>query len=209
MVKKLARRAMAHPVGKIAAVILGALLGLAVEAAVDSTGVLGPGIDTLIARQTEGFTQLEAKLDALKGAGDAGETSAIVGEIEALVAEQQRLAARTADELRGARTEIERLKADSLSRTGSASGADVWLGPGEGITIGKHGNVFTYVRPAYTNRFDDIYINTGTRAERFNLGGTVRFETPEGEWRVVFKQATPRADGRIGFDVVPPEGRSG
>jgi len=209
VVKRVTDRVMAHPMGKVLAMVLGALLGVGVQAAVSSTGVLGPGIDAVIARQSEGFALLDAKLEALRNAKDPAETTTLIGEIERGVAQQKAYAERTADELRGARTEIQKLKAEALGATGSASGADVWLGPGEGITIGTHGNVFTYIKPTYTNKYDDIYVNIGAGAQRFYLGGKVNFETPEGAWTVVFKQATPRTDGRLGFDIVTPTPASG
>jgi len=198
-----AKRLIAHPLGKLIAVVIGALIGLAVQAGVQSTGVLGPGVDTLMEKQDANFAALEAKLDQLRETDDPARAKELAAELDTLVAEQRSLAERAQDELRGARAELDRLKQTALETTGSAGGANLWLKPGESVTIaGKPGNVFALRSFTYRGRTDDLSVNVSGTPTRMVVGGGADFPGDGGVWRVIYKLSEARADGRVGFDVV-------
>lgn len=201
--KKVGKRVIAHPVGKVAAVIVGTLFGLAIEAGVDSTGILGPGVDQLIVEQEAGFANIEAKLEALRKSTDPAESERLAAELERLVSQQRTYGDRAAEELRGARFEIQRLKEDALEAAGAAAGADVWLRPGESITIaGKAGNVFAFNKFSYSGSTGDIQVNISGKNGRMQVGDAAEFPGDGGMWKVIFKQSHDRGDGRLGFDIV-------
>ncbi len=207
--KWVGKRLIAHPLGKLAAVVVGALIGIGVQAGVESTGVLGPGIDALIERQDSSFAALDAKLEELRTTSDPARAKELAGEIDALVAHQKSASVRMADEIRGLTAENARLKQTALDTRGASAGAEVWLKPGESITVaGKPGNVFALNRFTYTGRTDDLTTNVSGRATRMIVGTNADFPADGGVWRVIYKQAEARADERVGFDVVfvPDEG---
>jgi hypothetical protein len=207
--RRLFKKAVANPAGKLGGAVVGALIGIGVQVGVESTGVLGPGMDALIAKQAEGFEAMDAKLEALRSASDP-QSAAIAKDLSALVDQQRVFADRTAAELRGAREEIMRLREAALASNGSVTGADLWLGEGEAATVGVHGAVFALVRfNSGGGRADDISVIADGKRVRLNVGEEALLPTPAGEYRVIYKAAQPRADGRVGFDVVPPAKASG
>ncbi len=200
---EIGKRIVAHPLGKLMAVIIGVLFGLAIETGVGATGILGPGVDQLIAEQAEGFENLEAKLEALRNTSDPAQAAKLAGEMEALLARQQQIGQRTETELRAARAEIEKLRAEVLESRGATSGADVWLQPGESITIaGKAGSVFSFDSFSYSGRTSDITVNASGERGQLKVGDSSEFPASNGVWRVIYKTAAKRSDGRVGFDVV-------
>lgn len=206
--RQLAKKLIANPLGKLLGVVVGALIGIAVQSGVESTGMLGPGLDELIAEQSAGFANIETKLEALRATDDPAKSRQLASELGSLVATQQNIAERTADELRGARAEIDRLKETVLAMSGSAPGANLWLMPGESATIaGKPGNVFALQKFTYSGRTSDLTVQALGQSHRLQLGESIDFPAESGIWRVVYKQAQDRGDGRVGFDVtfVPHE----
>ncbi len=207
--KWVGKRLIAHPLGKLAAVVVGALIGIAVQAGVESTGVLGPGIDALIERQDSNFAALDAKLEELRKTDDPARARQLATEIDALVAQQKSASTRMTEEIRGLTAINSQLRQAALEQSGASAGADVWLKPGESITVaGKPGNVFALNKFTYTGRTDDLTTNVSGRAKRMIVGTNADFPADDGVWRVIYKQAEARADGRVGFDVVfvPGEG---
>lgn len=201
--KRLFKRLIAHPAGKLGGAVAGALVGIAVQSALQGTGVLGPGMEELISEQDAGFAALSEKIDALRSASGDAEVASITGEIEAMLGRQRELADRTQDELRGARAQIERLRAEALDARGSAGGAEVWLAPGESITVaGFPGNVFALKKFTYSGRSADLTVNVSGKESRMAVGDAAEFPAKDGVWRVIYKQATARGDGRVGFDLV-------
>ena len=200
--RKAFKKVIAHPTGKVAGVVVGALIGIAVQAGVESTGVLGPGLDAVLDKQAEGFALLDSKLESLSKAETIDQAKTIARDIETQVAQQRATAQRLDDELRGARAEIERLRADTLNTTGVAAGADVWLKPGESVTIGQRGNTFSLLGFTFSGRTHDISVNANATKHRLVVGDSVTFPVPDGQYTVVFKQSEARPDGRVGFDVV-------
>lgn len=200
--RKAFKRVIANPLGKLAGVVVGAVIGLAVQAGAQSTGVLGPGLDAVLDQQAQGFALLETKLESLSKAETIEQARSIAKDIESQAAEMRSNSQRLDDELRGARAEIERLRADTLNTTGVAAGADVWLKPGESITVGERGNTFALLGYSYSGRTNDISVNANATKQRLVVGDSVAFPVADGQYTVVFKQSEARPDGRIGFDVV-------
>lgn len=203
VLNKVGKRVIAHPLGKLMAVVIGVLFGLAIETGVGATGILGPGVDQLIAEQAEGFHNLEAKLEALRNTTDPEQAAKLTGEIETLLGRQQQLGQRTETELRAARAEIEKLRAEVLEAKGATTGADIWLMPGESITVaGKAGNVFGFNSYTYSGHTSDITVNVSGERTRLKVGDAAEFPADNGTWKVIYKIAEKRSDERVGFDIV-------
>lgn len=202
-VKAVGKKIVAHPVGKLGAVIFGAMIGLAVETGVDATGILGPGVDQLIAEQSAGFHNLEAKLEALRNTTDPEEAKKLTVELETLLTRQQQLGQRTETELRVARAEIEKLRTEVLESKGATTGADTWLLPGESITVaGRAGNNFGFNNFTFSGHTKDITVNVNGEKDRMEVGDAAEFPADKGVWKVIYKVAEKRSDGRVGFDIV-------
>lgn len=181
--------------------IAGALVGTVVNIALSSTGLMGPGMEELISEQSAGFAQIDAKLDALRATSDPVQAKTLASEIQTLLTQQETIADRTADELRGARSQIEQLQAELLEVRGATSGVDLWLREGEGATIGAKGNVFSVLG----FRSGQVSVNAGGERKSLLPGGAVEFTIGSDTYRVIYKQAERRADRRVGFDVVKVE----
>jgi hypothetical protein len=182
--------------------VVGALVGTVVNIGVSATGVLGPGMEELISEQVAGFAKIDAKLESLRAASaDPAQAKSIAGELQALIAHQKALAERTAEELRGARAQIEQLQGELLEVRGATRGVDLWLREGEGATIGQKGNVFSVL----DLRSGAAIVNAGGERKSLAPGGAVEFKAGSDTWRVIYKLAERRADRRVGFDVVKVE----
>ena len=89
--------------------------------------------------------------------------------------------------------EVASLKDQSLDERGFAGGADFWLAVGESVNVGDKQHVLGLVRTWSTAA--DVVLN-GEKA-RLSVGDLVS----SGDCQVFFKQARPRDDKRVGFDV--------
>lgn len=202
--RRVVRRLITDPFGKLGGVVVGAVIGLAVEAGVESTGVMGPGVEEILAKQADGFALIESKLESLKQAETLEQALSLAGEIETQLAQQQANSERLGEELRGARQEIDRLRAVALETSGGATGADFWLKPGESISVGSRANTFAVQAFTYSSRTEYVNANVNGVRQRMGVGDIAEFETAEGTYQVVYKLTEPRADGRVGFDLVSP-----
>ena len=180
--------------------ILGAVIGIAIEEAVASTGVLGPGLDAVIQEQQDGFSRIDAKLDELRQTTDPQRVEALTGDLVTLMARQQELAQRTREELAGAREEIERLKEQAIDAQGATTGATLWLRAGESATIGEGQNVIGV--KVVEERYNRVRVNANGKDRFMTIGDTETFALRNGAMQVILKQAKTRSDGRVGFDVV-------
>jgi hypothetical protein len=189
----------------LTAAFLGIIFGGTVEYFVggllDSTGWFGPTLDNIVAEQNANFEDLRTKLAELgKAAPGSPEALALQKELATLVAAQEKLTGRTHEEIAGMQDELTKLRAQLLQEKGSAGGADFWLAPSEGITVGEEGNVFTLLSISYNGQY--AYTNlTGTQ-KRLQPGDFVEFETKDSTCKVIYKAGNARADGRFGFDLV-------
>lgn len=173
--------------------IVGALVGIAVQAGVESTGMLGPSVDSLLARQESNFEALNSRLDTLQAETDDPELVQELGEIAALLEAQDELRQQADVELRFLSAQVDSLREQNLAEQGFASGADFWLGIGESVSVGDERHVIGLIRMWSTAA--DVVLNG--EPSRVQVGGSVSTD----DCTVFLKQAIRVEDNRAGFDV--------
>ena len=173
--------------------------GTMIEGLFESTGVFGPTVDALIAKQQENFDDLRGKLDELAKSDDPKEQAKLRKEIEALIARQEQLTQRTHVELREYQSEAERARAEALAEKGSAGGADFWVALNESATVGEREHVIAVTGITGNNTY--IQVNYQNQKRYMYPGDALEVQTEKGAGKVIFKSAK---DGRAGFDWVPP-----
>lgn len=181
--------------------IVGALVGIAVQVGVESTGILGPGVETLISEQDKNFEALHSRLDNLQTTTSDPELARELAEIAALLERQDELRRTANREIETLVGEVDSLRQQNLVEQDLAGGADVWLAEGEGVSVGDKSNVIGVLRILPTAA--DVVLN-GNQT-RLNVGGYVSTE----DCLVFLKQATRPLDDRAGFDVTCGEGDPG
>lgn len=177
--------------------VLGAIIGMAVQVGVESTGLLGPTVESLIAEQQANFTDVNARLDELKNKSTDKEMKASLAELGKLLKRQDELARQANSELAYLGEQVSALRDQQLAEAGFAGGADVWLKKGESINVGSRRHVFGLLRAQQT--FADVNLD-GTR-KRLSVGDSIPLQSDDASCTVFYKQAEPRADGRVGFDL--------
>ena len=65
--------------------IVGSIVGYGVQASLQSVGLGGPSIDSLIADQQANFEDVDAKLDALRGLSSTPQLKQTVADLSALI----------------------------------------------------------------------------------------------------------------------------
>ena len=177
--------------------VVGSVVGLGVQMGVESTGLLGPSVEALIAEQQSNFGDVNARLDALKAMSDDKEIKASLNELGKLLARQDELARHANAELAYLGEQVSAMKDQQLSDTGFAGGADIWLKSGESINVGNRNHVFGLLGARGT--YADVNLD-GTR-KRVSVGDLIPVPGDDTRCTIFYKQAQPRADGRIGFDL--------
>ena len=181
--------------------VIGAVVEMFVQGALESTGWFGATIDTVIEEQLANFNSIQEKLAAIEAATTEADRARLTDELEALLKEQEKLTSRTHEELRASAEQIESLRARALQEQGAAGGVDFWLAPGESVSVGSRGNVFavTYVRPTF------IGVNMSGTLSQMKPGDFVEAKVGDEVYKVFFK-STPRESDpkRVGFDIVRP-----
>ena len=180
--------------------VVGALVGIGVQVGVESTGMLGPGIESLMSEQDSNFRSLHSRLDTLQASTDDPELLRELGEMAALLERQDELRQTANLELETLVDEVATLRQQNLAEQDLAGGADVWLAAGEGVSIGDKRHVIGVVRIWGTAA--DVVLNG--EASRISVGGFVSTD----DCRVFLKQAHRAEDNRAGFDVTCGEGDS-
>jgi hypothetical protein len=179
--------------------IVGAVVGIAVQAGIESTGMLGPSVESLIAEQGSNFASLQSKLDELGDLSTDPEINRRLTELRDLMARQEALQARANTELANLSGSVADLKQQALSEQGFAAGtADFWLDAGESVTVGNDGNVFAVVR-----KFNG-YVQANMNGERKNMNAGDTFDVESGDrtCTVLLKRIhSAETGGRAGFDV--------
>ena len=181
----------------VGGMVLGALVGTAVQQTLARTGLLGPGVSSLLAEQQANFTEVNAKLDALRALSPDPKVQRAIAELETLLEQQSELAAHTERQLTLMAGEVAASKERELGERGMSGGADFWLKAGESLNLGARDQVFalqTWYRGV-------VQINLSGAVKRLNVGDVVDFTAGGRSCRVFYKQATPREDGRVGFDL--------
>ena len=173
--------------------IVGALVGIAVQAAVDSTGILGPSVEALLVEQEANFSDINSRLAELKnGASDPAVRQSLV-DLEKLLTRQGELQAHANSELTYLGEQVANLRQSSLDERGFAGGADFWLNSGESVAVGDRNNVL-----GVTRIWGEVVdVNLNGQKSRLKVGDTVT--TPS--CTVFFRQGLREIDGRVGFDV--------
>jgi len=177
--------------------VIGSIVGIAVQVGVESTGILGPGIESLLAEQEANFANINEQLDALQNISNDPALSVYITELRSLLERQGELSSQANTELRVLGEQVADLRAQQLDDRGFADGADFWLQNGESVNVGDQSQVFGLIRYWGSNRRADV--NLSGQRQRLAVGDAMA--VPGGDCTIFFKQATPRADGRVGFDI--------
>jgi hypothetical protein len=177
--------------------IVGSLVGIGVQVGVESTGLLGPSVDSLIADQKANFDEVYAHLDALKDSSTDPETKKSLAELASLLKRQGELSQHANAEMQYLSEQVASLKEQQLAESGHAGGADFWLKNGESVNVAGNDQVFALIS-ARSNIAD---VNLSGVKKRLTIGDVLRVESGNKTCNIFYKQATPRADKRVGFDL--------
>ena len=177
--------------------IVGSLVGIGVQVGVESTGLLGPSVESLIEEQQHNFSEVNAQLDALKKLSSDKETQASLADLGKLLARQDQLAQQANAELAYMSEQLAEMKKQQLAESGYSGGADFWLKSGESVNVGGQQQVFGLLGARST--FADVNLN-GNR-KRISVGDAVPVQGDGVNCTVFYKQSQPRPDGRVGFDL--------
>jgi len=173
--------------------IVGALVGIAVQAAVDSTGILGPSVEALLEEQEANFSDINSRLAELKNGASDPAVRQSLADLEKLLTRQGELQAHANSELTYLGEQVANLRQASLDERGFAGGADFWLNSGESVAVGDRNNVL-----GVTRIWGEVVdVNLNGQKSRLKVGDTVT--TPG--CTVFFRQGLREIDGRVGFDV--------
>jgi len=181
----------------IGGMVLGTLVGVAVQKALATTGLLGPGVGALIAEQQNKFAEVNSKLDALRQLSTDPQVQQALGELGTLVQQQSALTQQTEQQLKLMTEEMAAGKERELAERGMSGGADFWLKGGESFNLGARDQVFGL---QWWNR-GVVQVNLSGMVKRLNVGDVIEFAAGDRSCKVFYKQATPRDDSRVGFDL--------
>ncbi|HSD68978.1 MAG TPA: hypothetical protein VLB07_05460 [Woeseiaceae bacterium] len=177
--------------------VLGSIVGIGVQKGVQSTGILGPSVEALIAAQQSNFNDINARLDELKNLPVDKEVKAGLDELGRVLARQDELARQANAEIAYLADQVASMREQQLAESGFSGGADFWLKSGESVTVGPERQVFGLLGARAT--IADINLS-GSR-KRVAVGDAIPLPGEQSACTIFYKQATPRADGRIGFDL--------
>jgi len=151
----------------------------------------------LIAEQQANFSDVNARLDALKNMPADKEVKSGLNELAKVLARQDELARQANTEIAYLSDQVTALRQEQLADAGYAGGADFWLKGGESVTVGSDNQVFGLL--GARSGFADVNLS-GAR-KRVYVGDAIPVPAENPACTIFYKQATPRADGRIGFDL--------
>lgn len=173
--------------------IVGAIVGIAVQAAVDSTGILGPSVEALLEEQKANFSDIHSRLADLRNEASDPAIVQSLADLEELLVRQGELQAKASSELTYLGDQVANLRQASLKERGFAGGADFWLNTGESVAVGDRSNVLGVTRILG----EVVDVNLNGQKSRLKVGDAVT--TPN--CTVFFRQGLRDIDGRVGFDV--------
>ncbi|MDH4126304.1 MAG: hypothetical protein OEW64_06445 [Gammaproteobacteria bacterium] len=177
--------------------IVGSIVGLGVQFGVQSTGLLGPSVDALMQEQQANFDDVNARLATLSKSSTDPETKKSLAELASILKRQDELSQHANAELQYLGEQVQTFKAQQLAESGHAGGADFWLKAGESVNVAGDDQVFALLGARST--FADINLS-GTR-KRISIGDVIEVQSGDRTCSIFYKQATPRADRRVGFDL--------
>ena len=193
MKKRVTKQQLMGGATALGGMVVGAVVGIAVQVGIESTGLLGPSVDELLSEQDSNFSEIHEHLDTLQQSAGDTEIGEELRALAALIERQDELRKDASAELEYLGGQVASLKEESLSERGYAGGADFWLAPGESVNVGDDRHVIGVVRT--WNTAVDIVMNG--QKSRLSVGDAVSTDS----CTVFFKQAVKRDDGRVGFDV--------
>lgn len=193
MKKRITKQQLMGGATALGGMIVGAIVGIAVQVGIESTGLLGPSVDLLLSEQDSNFSEIHKHLDTLQQSAGDSEIGAEIRALAALIERQDELRKDASAELEYLGGQVASFKDDSLSERGYAGGADFWLAPGESVNVGDDRHVIGVVRT--WNTAVDVVMNG--KKSRLSVGDALSTD----DCTVFFKQAVKRDDGRVGFDV--------
>jgi hypothetical protein len=120
-----------------------------------------------------------------------------LNELSAALQKQNMLTQQTEQQLKLMASEMSTSKDRELKERGISGGADFWLKGGESYNLKTRDQVFAL--QGYGNGVAQVSLNGAVK--RLTVGGVVDFMAGDRACKVFYKQATPRQDGRIGFDL--------
>lgn len=173
--------------------VLGAIVGIAVQAGVESTGILGPSVEALFEEQQANFSDINTRLAELKDqSSDPGVKQGLAG-LEKLLTRQSELQAKSNSELELLGDQVALLRRAALDERGFSGGADVWLASGESVAVGDRTNVM-----GVTRIWGEVVdVNLNGQKSSMNVGDALSTEN----CTVFYRQGRRAQDGRAGFDV--------
>ncbi len=182
--------------GAAVGMVIGALVGLAVEFGVESTGILGPKVDALIEDQAANFDQINLKLDELSAAATTPEAQQLLGELKVLVDRQGSLAQETGSQL--ARLEQDRVsfKSEQLAAEGMSASIDFWLESGDSINVASRQQALALIR----TRPNVVSVNVTGTLQNMATGDAVDIAGDDRSCRVILREIEAEAE-RAGFDI--------
>ncbi|MGB5353991.1 MAG: hypothetical protein WBN32_10310 [Woeseia sp.] len=173
--------------------IVGAVVGIAVQAGVESTGILGPSVEALLEEQQANFSDINARLVELKDQSSDPAVMKSLTDLERLLARQGELQSKANSELTVLADQVANLRQASLDERGFSGGADFWLGSGESVAVGDRKNVMGVTR--VWGEVVDVNLN----GEKSSMSVGDALTTPD--CTVFYRQGRRTNDGRVGFDV--------
>lgn len=189
----LTRRNIAAGSIALGGMVLGAIVGIAVQAGVESTGILGPSVEALLEEQQANFGDLNARLLELKGQSSDPAVKQGLASLEKLLARQGELQAQANSELVFLGDQVAQMRQASLEERGFSGGADVWLASGESVAVGDRSNVM-----GVTRIWGEVVdVNLNGQKSSMSVGDVVSTENCS----VFYRQGRRANDGRAGFDV--------
>lgn len=189
-------RVIAAAIG-LGGMVLGSIVGIGVQKGVESTGILGRSVDALIAEQQSNFNDISARLDELRNLPVDKEVKAGLDELGRVLARQDELARQANAEIAYLADQVASMREQQLAESGFSGGADFWLKSGESVTVGPERQVFGLLGA----RAIIADINLSGSRKRVAVGDAIPLPGEQSACTIFYKQATPGADGRIGFDL--------
>lgn len=177
--------------------IVGSIVGIGVQVGVESTGLLGPSMESVMAEQKSNFDDVTQRIEALKKTSSDPETKKSLAELTSLMKRQDELAQKASAELQYLGEQVETFKKQQLAEAGYSGGADFWLKAGESVNVAGEDQVFGLLS-ARANFAD---VNLSGQRKRISIGDLIEVQSGDKTCSLFYKQATPRADRRVGFDL--------
>ena len=173
--------------------VVGAVVGIAVQVGIESTGMLGPSVESLLEEQEANFSDINTRLAELKDQSSDPAVKKSLADLERLLTRQGELQSKANSELTALTGQVASLRQASLEELGFAGGADFWLGSGESVAVGDREHVMGVTRVWG----DVVDVRLNGQKSRLNVGDALTTE----KCTVFYRQGRRADDGRVGFDV--------